>query len=1235
MRRHIPLKSSVRQPIRTLIFVLLVGLASFGFVSRSVEYIILSREMNRIEEFYRTIGTLVPIDPLTHNNVYAAAQLISGCRFIGFEDRRTITQGVMDGIHNTMHNFHTMGGHPFQRGQQPFAYKGLYPFDTIMTVEVERVFTRMVVRPGETAVSETRTMTVRPREILFGYHQFNTIGGRQYQAEFTIDEHGNAAVDHLQSGDTLLVRAIRHCSDPTSLMIDFFPLYDDVYFVNVRDADALAAVWAAMASDIAVLEENTQMLMLTGTRDMTALPLVQSGVYQRFQGRFLNYDDYLNANPVIVIPQRMDSTRPEARVGQTITLTLRDMRTFRDGAPMPPEIRQFANDMNHLVSNWMGMGPPPPHTFGWAIPEGVEAHWANIPAGYWVSIPRNYEGNWWEYPTISIDVEIVGTYHISPIWQLPRWQHISYSFQNMEVFVPASIIPAGWGIADAHIVSGAYSFVLASPDYVAPFLDAHQVELERKGFTVQFMGPDATNFLMSATPIRNSIRLNLVLFSAVLVVVAMLTVFLYLKQRYKEFAILRALGISQNYSTWQVMVPVFVFWIPIVVAASLGAWFFALNQATVGLRVLAEIATPLDYGEPLVVMNILERMRFDEEVAIIRATPQLSIMYLLGISAALITVWVATVFVGTVSFSRRSMISLLQGVQGGGVPARAVKETAPSMTGVKIENIDAALAMELRRKRSDMMRYDAAYHLRHVVRSPVKSILVLGMALLFVISLGWLNATIRFTEGEIERLYATTVITGQIINPAMGLDAAIRGHRIPWSSVERLTDSGFVTDVYRTAFSRHGLFPSIPESFVNWENIREVSTGNCCCFVGVAVKTISDWCVFVTEARRPVEFGLGFGGDFAYTFAEGFGPEDFVAPPRYRVEFISFYDYYDRDTLVQIFIITAPDGTQRTVLAEDAEGELPEFKPIPVIVHESLMTRYLILDNTRWNQNDGITVALADRANVTFHMLDSYGNPIQQYLSLGNYAYLAGQWESLPVIIIGTYSGGHPTTAYRTGQGLVLVPTGVYWEPQGWTGMGGVAYNLTDSYNALMATVTFAVAQDQVRYSREIESDLNERLTYNIHWEWFCHTRSMTIHESTLISHTVELNDGELRLVIMPLEDNLHLLRILYPVAIITSFVLALGLSLLLILQNAKNVAILRVLGSPKRKTRVNLFLEQISVCLSGLIPGFIAILVLGVGFGTAGMLAGVYLAGAVTGTITGVVFISRKTPLELLQVRE
>ncbi|MCL2286356.1 MAG: hypothetical protein FWC32_08330 [Firmicutes bacterium] len=1235
MRRQIPFKASIRQPIRTFIFMLLVGLASFGFVSRSVEYIVLSREMNRIERFYRTIGTLVPIDPLTHNNVYAAAQHISGSRFIEFEDRRTITQGVMDGIHNVMHNFHTMGGHPFQRGEQPFSYKGLYLFDTIMTVEVERVFTRMVVRPGETAISETRTMTVRPREILFGYHQFNTVGGRQYQAEFNIDEHGNAAVDHLEPGDTLLVRAIRHCSDPTSLMIDFFPLYDDVYFVNVRDADAFAAAWAAMASDIAVLEENTQMLMLTGTRDMTALPLVQSGVYQRFQGRFLNLDDYLNANPVMVVPQRMDSTRPEVRVGQTITLTLRDMRTFDSGASMTPEIRQFARDMNHLVSNWRGMGPPPPHTVGWAIPEGAEAHWANMPAGYWVSIPRNYEGNWREYPTVTIDVEIVGTYHISPVWRLPRWQHISYNFQNMEVFVPASIIPEGWGIADAHIVSGAYSFVLASPDYITPFLDAHQGELEGMGFAVQFMGPDATNFLLSATPIRNSIRLNLMLFSAVLVVVTMLTVFLYLRQRYKEFAILRALGISQNYSTWQVMVPVFVFWLPIVIAASIGAWFFALNQAAVGLRELAEIATPLDYGEPRVVRNILEQMRFDEEAATMRVTPQLSLTYLIGICAVLIAAWAATVFAGTISFARRSMISLLQGVQGDGAPARAIKETAPSTTGVKIENINIALAMNLRRKRSDAIRYDATYHLRHVVRSPVKSLLVVSMALLFVVSLGWLNTTIRFTEGEIERLYATTVITGQVVNPAVGLDAAVSGHRIPWSSVERLIESGFVTDVYRTAFSRQGLFPSIPESFVNWENTREISTGNCCCFVGVAVKTISDWCVFVTEARRPVEFGLSFGGDFAYTFAEGFGPEDFVAPPRYRVEFFSFYDYYDRDTLVQVFVITAPDGTQRTILAEDAEGELPEFKPIPVIIHESLMTRYLILDNTRWNQNDGTTVALADRANATFHMLDSDGNPIQQHLSLGDYAYLSGQWRSLPVIIIGTYSGGHPIIAYRTGQGLVLVPTGVYWEPQGWIGMGGATYNLTESYNALMATVTFALNQDQVKYVREIENDLNERLSYNIHWEWFCHARNITIHESTLISHTVELNDEEFRQVIMPLEESLHLLRILYPVAIVTSFVLALGLGLLLMLQNVKNVAILRVLGSPKRKTRINLFMEQIAVCLSGLVPGFVVILIMGAGFGTAGILAGIYLAGAVTGTVTGVVIISRKTPLELLQVRE
>jgi len=94
---------------------------------------------------------------------------------------------------------------------------------------------------------------------------------------------------------------------------------------------------------------------------------------------------------------------------------------------------------------------------------------------------------------------------------------------------------------------------------------------------------------------------------------------------------------------------------------------------------------------------------------------------------------------------------------------------------------------------------------------------------------------------------------------------------------------------------------------------------------------------------------------------------------------------------------------------------------------------------------------------------------------------------------------------------------------------------------------------------------------------------------------------------------------------------------MLLIQQNAKVAAILRVLGTTKTKSRATLCTEQIIICLVGLTLGLTVLAILGWGYGFISSLglAGVYLTGAATGTIAGAVVITNRPPLELLQVKE
>ncbi|MCL2619974.1 MAG: ABC transporter permease [Defluviitaleaceae bacterium] len=133
------------------------------------------------------------------------------------------------------------------------------------------------------------------------------------------------------------------------------------------------------------------------------------------------------------------------------------------------------------------------------------------------------------------------------------------------------------------------------------------------------------------------------------------------------------------------------------------------------------------------------------------------------------------------------------------------------------------------------------------------------------------------------------------------------------------------------------------------------------------------------------------------------------------------------------------------------------------------------------------------------------------------------------------------------------------------------------------------------------------------------------------------LGDEDLRNTTTAVGQTILLLDLMYPVALAISATIAIGLSMLLMLQSSKNAATMRVMGDDKAKARGVLMMELVFVCVAGLMVGFLGLLLLGWGFGISEILAvaGVYLGGALIGAIIGSITITKKPPLELLQVKE
>lgn len=63
MKGNVCLRSALRQPVQTLVLLLLVGAITFAFVSRVVEYLVVNRETDRLAGYCRSIGSLDVVAP--------------------------------------------------------------------------------------------------------------------------------------------------------------------------------------------------------------------------------------------------------------------------------------------------------------------------------------------------------------------------------------------------------------------------------------------------------------------------------------------------------------------------------------------------------------------------------------------------------------------------------------------------------------------------------------------------------------------------------------------------------------------------------------------------------------------------------------------------------------------------------------------------------------------------------------------------------------------------------------------------------------------------------------------------------------------------------------------------------------------------------------------------------------------------------------------------------------------
>jgi hypothetical protein len=1099
MKNNIFLKSVLRQPIRIFILCLLIAAAAFALVARVTEFIIVGNEIRRIEGHYRSIGILSPIffDNITEDHdVAQAAELIEGSRHVAFSDARSFTQGVLSDYINFVTQIPASPNYfvPFLHGldidvMDHFFIGRLFLEPFLIGPFSEDPYIRVSVNVDELILGDPQTLRTGTRVFTNEWGQTATLHSRHHMHLTVTKEEAELFREGLWDplgGLELDVPALFRASGIISMTElgrvqawQLRPLYGEdglrtipvtveegwvVHFdrpdprLRSPHTELLFSVAETEAYTIPNLDMRTQNLStvtVIETRDMTAIPrftttrtarLLDTSLFPA--GRWLDHRDYLEGNRVAVVPAQF-AIRRGLRIGDIFTMTLRDN-------PRPGWIDQ-------------------PTESTWA--RGIESWWDNHPAGWWPMLDNANAGHWRDFPTYELELEVVGLYQFFPLF--------FHNFSLSEIYIPAGLIPEGFGWDDAPQLTGMYSFVLNSPRSEEAFLNQTREALAELGFVASFIPNDFEHLAAATDPIRASINTNAIIFGAVSVLVLALVVFLYVRQWRKAAAISRALGMPQDTVLRWFFAPVALIWIPAVVIGGVFAWFYALGQAENTLTVITQYATEVLPGLYWLVVQVGGIILF-----------------------ILFGVWAGA----SVVIRRPVLVQL----QGDGKKTRKVKAVPPDTLpdDFDVTRITVSPVSFTFNARS-ALRASLVHSLRHIARSPVKTLLAAVVAMFFVFSLGWLNHTIQFNESEIERLWDTTIIQAEIVRDREGDDSPIwwQAEIAPliWDLV-RLT--GFVRDYYL-------------ESFANDEGFISLGASHMAGFIAENTRTLLD-----------EQLGI-FCDDIEIHYVDGYGEDDFV---------------YGEDS---VFI---PLVVRRRMVEEGGwvAGAYYSF-------HGRAAKIIAVLDGgmargiNRFGEEMDILVMPEEALRAVY----SFRQPF------------SGEWS------------------FRTGRPI---------------------------YMTLRFTVDPARNREIERLRHDLEVPLiNNEITY-----------------LGALPLVLVMDDDVLHQVILSLEQNLSLLRVLYPIAVGAAFVLAFGLSLLIMMQSVYHMAIMRVLGKGKAAARTALCIEQMIVCVFGILLGLAAMPVFGVALGNVTLLlAAVYFAGAFMGTVTGVTAIGAKAPLELLQVRE
>jgi len=1044
------LKSTLRQPVRSFLLLVLFGLITFGFITKAVQFILIQRETGVLGSYYRSIGTLENNEDPILGNISAGIDLISTSPYFAYGDQREIVSGVMYQIFV-----------PNNRISNSASLTSAYPENQWPNVHMTDMWFIGELTQKEEVVTESGKSLGYYLDFhidtLFAGHPDYVSEGRTIKYNFISEDYPDSIpfIYEMAVGQRYFIRGWENLGGKT------FRLFDNMFeikpldgkqhwFIQLGDGESIDFCDPALASiknQIDILNENLHTQWIYTTADMSAMPQMQESarVYYLLEGRWLNHQDNLNANKVIVIPEELARLN-ELQLGDKLEFTFRS-----------------------LTDTYYGR-----------IRDGVDAD------------------NWRSYPTYQDTFTIVGIYARA-------------SGNAAIAYIPANSLRPGFTstMQDQFKYESNYNFVLNSSDHQSEFVDAFKEPLQEMGIRLTMLENNGEAYWASVTPIRRSLSSDLLVFGVLMVVAFILAVFLYQMQHKREYAILRALGVPTRQANHQFVLPLLLLGGFGIIAGGIPSWTYALDQAG---ETLSSLPTPSG----------------------VTPSTELSIFTLVGLCAGAIFLLALFSWLGAVSLAGKPVFELLQGnvaKQSNRQKQTKTDEPAQPLPAVNADQVSERAGEALPQPLLTAVRFDTEgkqkytpsslgqYVLHHTLRSPLKSLLTLVIALGFVLATGWIQQTLKSSRLEVDHLYNTAEVEADLLKTS--------------STTKDINDIGdgfiyrtTIDDVLASGYVK----ASMLEADTVWFRMKREGSS----------RVIGSDSIFRVYAF-----------DSSETFYDGLANPD-------SLKFIAGWDM-DR---------FAKTWTQAEIRSEG----------IPAIFPTTLLEQF--------------------------------------DLHLGEVVEITGFGYSYNCLIIGQYAGGLETinatikanSLNTTGGAYILIPLSLLESLEG-------------------SRLTYTVAQfvlDPAR-NRELsqfKADMEE---------------VMSLYDGEI---RLVVWDEELRIVVAQLEKNITLLEVLYPVVIGVSVLVGAGLCFLMLLQATREAAILRILGTTRSSVRLALFIEPVILSMIGVIIslGITSLLWSTTGQVTIGSLltsAGLYLLGALIGSISGAIMVTNKKPLELLQVKE